>query len=271
MNLGPRTRLPGFLLATFAVTWLAWFACSRPGAPGGWFFALGGPVFLFGVFAPSLVAIALAAFSEGGPGVRSLLSGILKYEVHPRFYVFALSYMAGSRLLAALIHRLVEGVWPALSETPWYLLLGAVFISTWTQAGEEVGFRGYALPRLAARLGLGGASLVLGVVWAVWHLPLFFIPGTGSDGQSFPIYLMYVTALSVFLTWLYWRTEGSLLLVMIAHASVNNTGQIVRAALPYAVPTFSLEGSLMVWLTLAIIWSIAAVLLVRMRGGRLGP
>jgi hypothetical protein len=52
------------------------------------------------------------------------------------------------------------------------------------------GWRGYALPRLAERFGLGGASVVLGVLWATWHLPLFFFPGADTENQSFPVYLL---------------------------------------------------------------------------------
>jgi uncharacterized protein len=173
-------------------------------------------------------------------------------------------------LVAALIHRMTVGVWPAFGDTPVPLMLGAILVSTWVQAGEEVGWRGYALPRLAARLGLGGASVLLGVVWALWHLPLFFLQGSGSDGQSFPIYLVHVTALSVAMSWLYWRAQGSLLLVMLMHASVNNTTGIVPAALPNVVHPMSFEGSLVAWATVGVSSVVAAWLLLRMRGAEIG-
>jgi membrane protease YdiL (CAAX protease family) len=70
------------------------------------------------------------------------------------------------------------------------------------QVGEELGWRGYALPRLARRFGLGGASLVLGVLWAGWHLPLFYMLGGDTVGQSFPLFVCQVTALSVAIAWL---------------------------------------------------------------------
>ena len=258
-----------FFLLTFAFTWTTWLVSARLAGPGGTgLFALGGPVFLLGVFAPALVAIALTAQAEGRGGVSLLLAGIGRYEVRARFYVFAVSYMVAGKVLAALIHRLVSGAWPAFGDTPWYVMVGAIAISTWVQAGEEVGWRAYALPRLATHVGLGGASVLLGVIWALWHLPLFFLEG-GSKGQSFPIYLMYVTALSVAMAWLYWKTGRSLLLAMLMHASVNNTGEIVPVALPRAVGPFSFEGSLMVWLTVGVFWTVAGVLLSRMRGARL--
>jgi membrane protease YdiL (CAAX protease family) len=88
----------------------------------------------------------------------------------------------------------------------------AIVFSTPLQAGEEIGWRGFALPHLSRRLGLASASIVLGVIWASWHLPFFFIPGTDKSGQSFAVYLVTVTAVSVAMAWLFWRTNGSLLL-----------------------------------------------------------
>ncbi len=260
-----------FFLLTFAVTWTAWLVPAVLVAPGtGGLFGLGGPVFLFGVFAPAFVAIALTAVDEGRFAVARLLARTGKWRVDVRFYLIAITYMAATKLFAAVIHRLARGEWPAFGDTPLALLLGAILVSTWTQAGEEVGWRGYALPRLATALGLGGASVFLGVIWALWHLPLFYLQGSGSDGQSFPIYLLHVTALSVAMSWLYWKTDGSLLLVMLMHASVNNTTGIVPAAVPNAADAMSIEGSLVAWVTVGVSWLVAALLLSRMRGAGIG-
>ena len=263
--------LPGFFLLTFALTWTAWLAPAALAAPGSaGFFGLGGPVFLLGVFAPAFVALALTAYGEGRVGVARLLARIGRWQVGARLYLFAIGYMAATKLLAALIHRIAMGTWPAFGHTPLPLMLGAILVSIWAQAGEEVGWRGYALPRLATHLGVGGASVLLGVIWALWHLPLFFLQGSGSDGQSFPIYLLHVTALSVAMSWLYWKSEGSLLLVMLMHASVNNTTGIVPAAMPIAVDPLSFEGSLVAWVTVGVSSLVAALLLFRMRGAEIG-
>jgi len=263
--------LLGFFLLTFAFTWTAWLAPAALAAPGeGGFFGVGGPVFLFGVFAPAVLALALTGYDEGRTGVARLLARIGKWQVGVRFYLFAIGYMAATKLLAALIHRIALGEWPTFGNTPLPLMLGALLVSTWVQAGEEVGWRGYALPRLATHLGLGGASVLLGVIWALWHVPLFYLQGSGSEGQSFPIYLLHVTALSVAMSWLYWKTDGSLLLVMLMHASVNNTTGIVPAAVPNAVDTMSFEGSPVAWMTVGISWLVAALLLSRMRGAEIG-
>ena len=260
-------RLLAYFLLTFALTWAAWFAAAALAAPGNTgVFGARGPLFLLGVFAPGLVALALAARGAGRAGVAGLLAGIGRWRVGARWYVFAIGYFAAIKLAAALMHRVATGTWPRFGETPWALMIGAILVSTWVQAGEEVGWRGYALPRLAGRLGLGGASVLIGGVWALWHLPLFFLPGTGSTGQSFPVYLLQTTALSVAMGWLYWKTEGSLLLVMLMHASVNNTTGIVPAAVAGMTAPLTFRGSLVAWVTVGLSWAVAIPLLARMRG-----
>jgi membrane protease YdiL (CAAX protease family) len=211
------------------------------------------------------VALALTARDEGRAGVVRLLARIGKWQVGARWYLFAVGWTAATELTAALVHRVATGDWPVFGDTPWPLMLGAILVSTWVQAGEEVGWRGYALPRLAGHLGLAGASVLLGVAWALWHLPLFFLPGSPSRGQSFPLYLLHVTAVSVAMAWLYWKTEGSLLLVMLMHAAVNNTIGIVPAALPGAASPFSWRATLAAWLTVGLSWVVAAPLLYAMR------
>jgi membrane protease YdiL (CAAX protease family) len=123
---------------------------------------------------------------------------------------------------------------------------------------------------MVARLGLGPASVLLGVIWATWHLPLFFMPRTDTLGQSFPLYLLQVTAISVAMAWLYWKTGSSLLLVMILHAAVNNTKDIVPSAVIGATNPFALSTSPVAWLTVALLWICAAYFLVRMRRAVLG-
>jgi len=158
---------------------------------------------------------------------------------------------------------------PRFGGDTWYLMLAAIPISTLGQAGEEIGWRGYALPRLAEHLGLGPGSIVLGVVWAAWHLPLFYLTGADTLGQSFPVYLLQVTAISVAMAWLYWRTGMSLILVMLMHAAINNTKDIVpsvsRVAQNPLVPT----ASSISWIGMALLWIPAVYFLIRMRGAKL--
>lgn len=264
-------RLPllKFFSFTYVVAWICW-AASRaisPGTPGEVpaLAILARWVFLLGVFAPGLVALALTERAGGRVATRALLGRVLKWDVGAGWYVFAIGYIPVIKLMVALVHRLATGEWPRFGQEPLYVMAAALVVSTWVQAGEEIGWRGYALPRLSERVGLGPASIILGILWATWHLPLFFFPGSDILRQSFPLYLLQVTALSVAMAWLYWRTGGSLLLVMLMHAAVNNLKDIVPSAVPDATNAFGLSASLVGWLTVAFLWIGAAYFLVQMR------
>lgn len=225
----------------------------------------GTAVFLLGVFAPGFTAVALTARYEGRSATSALLRRMLKWDVGARWYVFAIGYIPAIKLIVALVYRVATGEWPRFGQEPLYIMLAAMMISTWAQAGEEIGWRGYALPRLSARFGLAPASIILGIIWAAWHLPLFFFPASTTLGQSFPLYVLQVTAVSVAMAWLYWRTGGSLLLVMLLHAAVNNFKDIVPSADPGATNAFTLHASLVGWLTVAFLWIGAAYFLFQMR------
>jgi len=259
-----------FFLVTYAVTWFFFItggtlsAHAMPSAPA----LLLELLLLPGTIAPSVVALWLTARAEGRAGVQALLRRIFQWRVALRWYVFAVGYMGAIKLAAALAHQVATGEWPLFGDTPWYVMAAVIPVSMWVQAGEEIGWRGYALPRLAARLGLAPASVVLGLIWATWHLPLFFIPGASTAGQSFPLYVLQVTALSVAIAFLYWRTSGSLLLVMLMHAAVNNTKDIVPSGVSGATNVFGGSPSLVAWLTLAFLWMAAAYFLLRMSMAR---
>jgi membrane protease YdiL (CAAX protease family) len=260
------------MLATFfGLTFLFSWACfigSAAMTPAGASPTAGlpGAIYIIGVFAPALVGLALTARAGGRDAVLALLRRAVQAPPGLQWYLFALGYMAAVKLAAAVVYHLITGAWPAFGDTPWYLMLLAIPFSTPVQAGEELGWRGYALPRLAARMGLASASLALGVIWALWHLPFFFIADVDKTGQSFPIYLLGTMALSVAMAWLYWRTNGSLLITMLMHAAVNNTSDIVPTRMAGATHPLSLDASLFAWLTLGALWIVAAWCLVRMRG-----
>lgn len=234
-----------FFLACFGLSWLVWVAL----APG---------LFIIGVFAPAIVALALTWQQGGRRAVRRLLARVVDWRRAPRWYLFAIAFIPAVKLVAAVVHRLATGVWPQFGG-PVYVMAAALLVSTWVQAGEEIGWRGYALPRLAQRLGLSVASMVLGVIWALWHLPHFYMPGSPLLGQSLALYVVQVTALSVAMSWLYWRSGQSLLLVMLLHAAVNNTKDLVP----------SVGQPIIAWSTAGLLWVAAAFFMLQMKGAKL--
>lgn len=257
-----------FFIATFAATWALWGLAAAVPVAAAWGSAIRPLLFLPGTFAPALVALWLTSRSGGSVATRALIDRMFAWDVGMRWYAFAAGYLIAVKLTAALVHRGLIGTWPEFGTTPVVLLLMAAVFSTPFQAGEEIGWRGVALPRLATRLGFAHAAIVLGVIWALWHLPLFFIADTPTTGQSFPVYLLSVTALSVAIAWLYAHTGGSLLLVMLMHAAINNTKGIVSSGPVNDGNPFALSSTAMGWITMAVLWAVAAVLLVRMPGRR---
>jgi membrane protease YdiL (CAAX protease family) len=244
-----------FFALTFALAWTCWLPVAT--GIGVTSFA-GRALVLLGVFAPAIAALALTARAHGGQGVRALIDRIRPGPVAARWYLFAFGYMAVVKLMVALILRATTGAWPRFGDTPLVLIPVAIAISTPVQAGEEIGWRGYALPRMEKAMGLAPATVLLGAIWALWHLPLFFVRGADTYGQSFPFYTLQVIAISVAMGWLWANTGRTLLPVMLLHAAINNSKDLVPSATPGATNTFGLAASPVAWLTLTLLWAFAA-------------
>lgn len=120
-----------------------------------------------------------------------------------------------------------------------YTFIPALFSSIIFGGLEEFGWRGLLLPNLLARLGYYRSTLIVGVAWTLWHIPLFFIPESGQYGVNFAIYAMELMGYSAILTWLYLRTR-SVILAVLFHASFNAISYVGLYApktynLPYAI------------------------------------
>jgi membrane protease YdiL (CAAX protease family) len=253
-----------FFFLTYAVTWVCTaiafnggIASSRPR------FFVSGSLLLIGSFAPSVVAFGLTALGEGAFGMRALLLHLFDWRVAVRWYVLSISYPLIILVAAYVAHRVITGVWLPLSHPRWLAIVSSIVLSMPVRASEEIGWRGYALPRLSKEFGLRKASLALGPIWACWHLPLFFVPGMGSYGQSVPMFVLEVTGLSVAFAWLYGKTNGSLLPVILMHSAINEVFAILPRPKTSANP-LAFSADLILWLITAIAWLMAAYFLARM-------
>lgn len=259
-----------FFLVTFLVTWTLFItAIALPNGTSAdqAFAALRGLLVFAGTITPAFVALAITTSTEKLSWTKKPMSGLFKWRVDVRWYLFAISYMAIVKFAVAVVYRIGTGSWPPLRLGSLIAIPIAIAASTPFQAGEEIGWRGYALPQIAKRIGWRGGSVVLGIFWAFWHLPLFFldVPGNDEYGQSFPIWALGVTALSVAIAWLYTHTRGSLLLTMLMHSTVNNIPHFAQSPVANARSVFALGNSRTAWLTSAFLWIAAAYFLSRMR------
>jgi membrane protease YdiL (CAAX protease family) len=175
---------------------------------------------------PSAVAIVLTAVVLGRGVLRKLLGRLLIWRVNPLWYLMVVLGPVALAGGVVALNAFVGG--PALSlGMP--LLGAAVFLAfsifPGSALGEEIGWRGYALPRLQAGRSALSASLILAPIWAVWHLPLWLAGWLqGEPFRTPPLYAAFVVsafAMSVILTWVYNSTEGSLLMMVLLHAAAN--------------------------------------------------
>lgn len=220
-------------------------------------------VILLQTLGPTLAALITVGVLEGRAGRRELLARIRVWRVARRWYLFALVAIPAACVLGAvaLPGALVGSGQSALNlgiEFLGYLVVG--FLSG--PLFEEPGWRGFALPRLQAQMGPARGTLLLGVLWAAWHLPQYLVPewaseNGGLDPTLVAMFLLMVIAIAPVMTWLYNRTAGSLFLVMLAHASINASLAV------FVVATSALSVGLLAFGTLSI-------LLLVMTRGRLG-
>jgi uncharacterized protein len=248
---GVVTRHPllAFFVITYAVSWSLWIprAVLREELPGGLSFVM----MLLGSLVPSAAAILLVALTQGRGGVRALLGRLLRWRVGARWYlvVLAVPLLVPCAFLLGGRAPVTELAVPAMLS----IFLFSIFPGS--ALGEEIGWRGFALPRLQARHSALAASLALGPVWALWHLPLWLTGSAGHPLGLYPAFAVSVVAVSVLYTWIYNSTRGSLLLVVLFHATTNLPVSVFTDALLGAVPVF------LIWVALLVVTAaIVAVL-----------
>ncbi len=207
-------------------------------------------VLLFvGAYGPALAAVAVTAAESGRAGVRALLSQLLRWRVGLGWYAVAFLGPNLVVLLALILYALSRGQAPTqwlLVPSPLYVALLA--LGPW---GEEIGWRGYALPRLQGRWSALGASLLVGLMWFVWHQWPLLTPARPPivDFVGLGTFLVYIVAVSVLFAWLYNSTRGSLPIAWAAHAGLNLNvvaGQTIP--FPLIAGLFALAAALVVLL-----------------------
>ncbi|WP_254765839.1 type II CAAX endopeptidase family protein [Salinilacihabitans rarus] len=173
-------------------------------------------------------AVVLVA---AGDGLREWARGIVRWRVHPKWYAAAIGVPAAITLAAAAVAQFAGGPVDFGTFSPDVVTLGiGLVLATFLGGGqEELGWRGFAQPELQARLGATPAAVVVGILWGLWHLPLFFDPTTIHSQWSLPSQLAYfvgITGFSVLLAWVYNGSGGSILLAMLMHGAENALGSL---------------------------------------------
>ena len=203
------------------------------GGPGAGQGSFSGLPLLSVLIATGVFAFVVSRVRSPDSGVRSLMAGLVRWRVAMVYYAFALLILPTVALVGVVLARLLGQAVPApaVAGHPWQVWIPAVlssFLLTVLFTGgvcEEVGWRGFLLPRLQKRFSPLSASLILAPIWTFWHLPLY-LTGIRPPAALVPFFAM-VILLSLLFTWLYNRTGGSVLLVVLLHAAVNNYAVLV--------------------------------------------
>ena len=231
----PASGLAAFFALTFSITLLSWGTMAIFGIAGGSTDPSAPPpsaaamvLFLIGGFSPSLAGLFMAWRTGGRSAVRDLLRRSVCFRFGVPWYLFIVLVPVFLVAVRIVVYRAQGGEFleSGLLASPLSFIPFTIQILLFGPISEEFGWRGFALERLAGRIGLLGGSLVLGIVWALWHLPLFFIPGTaqqlrGQPGIEFPVFALGVIAMTFLYTRVYFATGRSLAAVILLHTVYN--------------------------------------------------
>jgi len=228
---------------------------------------------------PALAGIIMTGVIGGKAGVRNLRRRCVQWRAGWQWYLFVLLAVLALLLLGII---LLPGAFANFQGLPAHFLVNYVvtFVFVFFGVGlpEEIGWRGFALPRMQPRYGPLRGTLLLGVLWAFWHLFFFFGPGHGGGAGTgattllinFAIFFLMVVSLNILFTWVYNHTRGSVFMASLLHAAID-TPQLVWLPLFFAVGTTnSSAGERAINLALLIPFGVLALLIVFLTRGRLG-
>jgi membrane protease YdiL (CAAX protease family) len=213
--------LGAYFALTFACAWILW-GLAHPGIQQQLGVRLDRALLvLAGTAVPSIVALGLSMRHRLG---GELLAGLVRWRVNVGWYLLAVCGPPVLMVAATAIHVALGGASPDYPEAERWPLFAINFLAVLIVGGplgEELGWRGYALPRASARFGLSWAGALLGLAWAAWHMPLFLMTGTPQAELPFIWFALQAVALSLVLAVVWHGTAGSLLLPVLLHTSVN--------------------------------------------------
>jgi hypothetical protein len=243
-----------FFILAFAISWVVWV----PRALGvGWAVELGA----FWTYGPALAAVVAAFIHGGGEELRRLGRRLTDWRIGVRWYLFI--------LLFPLVLAVIQGaVTTALAGESWSENLPTVFnepiaasvllliVLTLTDGlGEEWGWRGFALGHMIKRHSALAMSIVLGLLWAAWHLPLFWTAQASLEGSAVWVLFARLPAAAVIYTWLFQHTRGSVVAAALFHGALNLFAQTPVQGGEQLTATLVSVG--LYWLTAAALVAVA--------------
>ena len=216
-----RNQIAAFFLFTFLISWTVWIGVGIIGQDPD------SPLVLLGVYGPTLAAVIVSGIVGKGVAIRKLLRGVILWRVGIQWYAIALLGPWILELLSIGIYSSLSGTIPDVPLPSVGAVAGAILTTLLLNIlipglGEEPGWRGFALTRLQGRWSPVAASLGIGLVWAVWHFPGYWM-GIGIHNAPPLLFVVWVLPLAGLIAWVFNSAKGSILLAILFHASLNTT------------------------------------------------
>jgi len=242
-----------FFVIAFAISWLLWLPQVLDSI--GWvqFPEFVGILGMFAPFGPFVAALWLTGRQGGREAVKRLLKRGWSLDFDKRWLLPTVLLMPAVSLITVVVMTLLSLTVEWEFAPPWQALVPTFFMILLLNAlPEEYGWRGFALGPMLNRSSALAASLILGLLWGLWHLPLHFIEGTVQS--AIPVYQFVIQqmVLAVLYTWLFNNTRGAVSVAILFHAVAN----IMGAAVPYWTTDLGR------WVGLAVLVASAAVILL---------
>jgi membrane protease YdiL (CAAX protease family) len=240
-----RTLVP-FLVLTFGLTWgiaalLILFSDQIVAIFGE--ITASNPLFILAVYSPGIVAVLLILRHYGLKGLVSFFRRLTLWRMSLAWWLFLILGIPVIFYAGAALKGTIGDPFPF---SPWTQVFPALAFALFLGPIEEFGWRGLALPLFQRRFNPFWAGLILGIIWAVWHIPAFLLSGAPQSAWSFPAFFFGVVALSVILTPMFNDARGSLLIAVLYHFQMNSP--IWPDAQPWDTLLFAIAAVIIVWL-----------------------
>lgn len=249
--------IPAFFVLTFAIAWSLWL-------PLGFLVPENYLLSLPGAWAPTISALILIGASGGRKGVRRFLKKLLHWRVGVQWYLVVIFSAGVIAFLATGLGILLGYPAPGLAlpeglpREAFLAALPIIFLVNIIVGGplaEDIGWRGYILPKLREHMPALHASLIIGVIWAIWHLPFFIFPLWNKAVGDIPFFwfMLLTTGWSVLFAWVYVNT-GSILMPVLFHAAINTTlGTLGVLGQSDGILIFLILNTLLTWIIVGLI------------------
>jgi uncharacterized protein len=216
-----KTIIP-FLALTFGLTWgLAALLILFYDQIVAIFGEIGytNPLFILAVYSPGFAGVFLIWRHYGLKGLGSFFRRLTLWRAPLLWWMFLILGIPLIFYAGAAVKGSIEASFPF---SPWYQAIPALALVLFIGPIEEFGWRGLALPLLQRKFAPFWAGLILGVIWAAWHIPAFLLSGTPQSAWSFGPYFIGIVAICIILTPMFNAAQGSLLIPALYHFQMNN-------------------------------------------------